>query len=114
MNGVSGFAVGTELTLNADSTYREKMCGNIIVGKWTQEGDSLVLISDTMWYRGAKWQIEHMDANYDSIAGVRSHDRETFLIEQDRLVSISKGKRYRFKADGTKVEVKGYGMQILK
>jgi hypothetical protein len=114
LRGVRGLTSGTELTLKADSSYRETTCGNIIVGKWTKEGDSLVLKSDTTWYYAVKWYREHRDSNYDSIAGICSHNRTAYGIKPDKLITIFKGKSYIMQPDGSEKEAKGYYMEILK
>ncbi len=113
LNGIE-LTIGNALDLNPDSTYREETCGNISIGKWTHEGDSLILVSDTTWYLAAKWYREHHDANYDSISGICSHSRTAFLIKQDKLVYIYKGKAFSTQEDGTEILRTGYSMTILK
>jgi hypothetical protein len=113
LNGVRGLELGHELTLNSDSSYKEQSCGNIWKGKWWQSGDSLILNSDTMWYRSVKWYRENRDSNYDSIAGIISHSRRTFFIEKNRLVKIDKEERYTTDNGSIKI-LKGHSMTILK
>lgn len=111
LKGVRSYAVGTELNLKADSTYREQTCGNITVGKWSYKEDSLILNSDTTWYRNALYYIKHDDANYDSIAGINHHWRYAYLIKGNKLIRYYKS--YNINMDGTK-GLERSSMTILK
>jgi len=42
-NKITSYAVGSEIILNQDSTYRYTTCGNIITGTWFTKKDSLYL-----------------------------------------------------------------------
>lgn len=41
--GINTFAVGSEIELKSDSTYKYTTCGNIITGTWSTSEDSLLL-----------------------------------------------------------------------
>jgi hypothetical protein len=100
--------------LTPDSTYKQKTCGSIFVGTWTRKGDSLILSCHTMWYRNVNWYIEHVDKNYDSVNGKSYQERIAYLIKNDKLLLIDTSKFYRMNPDGSRKEVKGYSLEILK
>jgi hypothetical protein len=104
MNGVRSLVYGHELTLNADSTYKEQSCGNFYFGKWTVSNDSLILKCDTMWYR----------LNYDHSKAIVSNSKSVFAINNNKLVKIYKGKTYSIQDDGPKKFSEHYSMAILK
>lgn len=49
--GFHHFFVGSELSLNPDSTFTYKTCGNIMTGLWRYYNDSLLLIANTNRWR---------------------------------------------------------------
>jgi len=103
-----------ELVLNPNSTYKKTTCGNIFDGTWTVAHDSLILHRRTMWYRNAKWQIEHQDPNYDSIAGYHRPFNVIFLIKHNKLINYSHAKTFTIQPDGTKKYKNFYSVEILK
>lgn len=49
--GIHHFFAGSELILNADSSFTHKSCGNIMTGNWTYKNDTLLLIVKTNRWR---------------------------------------------------------------
>src|SRR5204863_9229494 len=108
------FESGHQLALHADSTYREQSCGNIDEGKWSHQGDSVILFCSTTWYRAVKWHLDHVDRNYDSIAGIHSNLRTAFFIEKNKLIKIDTGRMFIIRPDGSKKFLNGYCMTLLR
>jgi len=114
IKGVRWFEAGTNLTLNTDSTFVEQHCGSIIKGKWSHIGDSVILNSDSIWFENAAWHREHVDPEYDSIAGNGSEIRTGYIVEDDNLVQLDKGNRSHSQDDATIKPVEGFSLCILR
>ena len=67
VNGINGWIAGSTLVLEKDSTFIYTTCGNIMMGKWSREEDSLSLHVESNRWRNDSLQIHGSNGKWPQV-----------------------------------------------
>lgn len=82
--GINYIALGSEIKINSDFTFRYVTCGSIIEGFWSEKNDSLLLNVKTHRWRNDSLNVNGLNGEWPKV-------RETpyiFIIKNDYIESI--------------------------